>query len=243
MTFLAWLLGQVAVIAFLILVGTRLLVPILGAQTVASLKRSGSLLGAVYAGVLLADILLLAVIGVLAGGLSGWTMVAAGTIVGAWVIWNWPATGRLIVVDAETDIAGDPFEVSAFFADVGDAARWQTDMVSSVEAGMSLQGPRFHVVELVAGSDTHISGDLVLRVNDPGKEVVVGVEGTGLTADHYRFSPAGTGTHVFFRTVLELPYLMAVAGGMLLARDDDRPRRHADELARAKAFFEATHTG
>ena len=242
MTFTAWLIGQVLVIAFLVAVGTSLLGPILGAKTVAALKRNASMLGALYAGVLLADFLVLVGIGVLAGGLSGWVMVAAGLIVGAWVIWTWPAKRRLIVVDAETDIAGDPHEISAFFANVRAATRWQSGMVSSVEAGMTLQGPRFHVVVVPPGSNKEIAGDLVVRVNDPGREVVVGVEGTGKTADHYVLSPAANGTHVFYRTVLELPFFMALAGGMFLSGDNDRSRRHVEELARAKAVFEADNS-
>jgi hypothetical protein len=240
-TFTAWLIGQVLVIAFLVLVGTSALGPILGAKTIAALKRSGSMLGALYAGVLLADLLVLVWIGVVAGGLSGWVMVAAGLIVGAWVIWNWSAKRRLVVIDAETDIAGSPYDVSAFFANVREATRWQAGLVSSVEAGMSLEGPRFHVVGVPPGSDKEIAGELVLRVNEPGKEVVVAVEGAGLTADQYLLSPAATGTHVFYRTLLEVPFFMALAGGMFLAGDKDRPRRHVEELARAKAVFEAAH--
>lgn len=242
MTFFAWLIGQVLVIAILVVVGTSALGPILGAKTIAALKRRGSMLGALYAGVLVADFLVLVAIGVLAGGLSGWFMVAAGLIVGAWVIWNWSAKRRLIVIDAETDIAGDPFAVSAFFANVRDAALWQTGLVSIVEAGMGLEGPRFHAVGVAPGSDKQIAGDLVLRVNDPGKEVVVGVDGAGMTADQYILSPAGRGTHIVYRTMLELPFLMALAGGMFLAGDKDRPRRHTEELARAKAVFEAAHS-
>jgi hypothetical protein len=42
--------------------------------------------------------------------------------------------------------------------------------------------------------------------------------------------------------VLELPFFLALAGGMFLAGDKDRPRRHTDELARAKAVFEAANS-
>jgi hypothetical protein len=63
-----------------------------------------------------------------------------------------------------------------------------------------------------------------------------------VTADHYILSPSGIGTHVLYRTVLEMPFVLALAGGRFLARDEDRPRRHTDELARAKAVFEAANT-
>jgi hypothetical protein len=39
------------------------------------------------------------------------------------------------------------------------------------------------MVTMIPGSGRQIEGDAVLRVNDPGKEVLVGVEGAGLTAD------------------------------------------------------------
>jgi hypothetical protein len=107
---------------------------------------------------------------------------------------------------------------------------------------MSVQGPRFHLVGIIPGTTRQIEGDAVLRVNEPGKEVVIGTEGAGVTADQFLLSPSGSGTHVLYRTVLEMPFLMALAGGMFLAGDKDRPRRHTDELARAKAVFEAANS-
>jgi hypothetical protein len=112
-----WLAGQVILIAF-ILLGTWVYSTLdrrtQAAKTLAGLQRSSAQLVGMYAGLLLFDLLALAAIGVVVGGFSGWVMVGAAVIVAAWVIWNFPAKRRLIVVDAETDIAGDPYKVSAF---------------------------------------------------------------------------------------------------------------------------------
>ena len=246
MNFTVWLAGQAIVIAFIMLgswVQSTLLRRSRAAKNLADLQRSSTQLVGMYTGLLLVDFLALAAIGVAVGGLSGWVMVVAAVIVAAWVIWNWPAKRRLIVVDAETDIAGDPYRVSAFFADVRAETRWQTGLISSVAEGMGVQGPRFHMVAMIPGSSQQIEGDAVLRVNDPGKEVVVGVEGAGLSADQFLLSPSASGTHVLYRMVLELPFFLALAGGMLLARDKDRPRRLTENLAHAKAVFEAANAG
>ena len=244
MNFTVWLAGPAIVIAFILLgslVYSTLFRRTQAARTISDLQRSSTQLVGMYAGLLLVDFLALAAIGVVVGGPSGWVMVGAAVIVAGWVIWNFPAKRRLVMVDAETDIAGDPYKVSAFFADVRAETRWQTGLISSVEEGIGVQGPRFHMVGLIPGTTRQIEGDSVLRLNDPGKEVVVGVEGAGLTADHYLLSPCASGTHVLCRTVLELPFFLALAGGMLMASDKDRPRRHTEELARAKAVFEAAH--
>jgi hypothetical protein len=240
-----WLAGQVALVTFLVLFSTvfsRASARSAQAKTLADLERNGKLVAGMMAGLFLADFLALAWLGVVIGGLSGWVMIAASALVVAWVIWNWPTKRRLIVVDAETNIAGDPYKLSAFFADVKAETRWQTGLLSSVSEGMSVQGPRFHLVGIIPGTKRQIEGDAVLRVNEPGKEVVIGTEGAGVTADQFLLSPSGSGTHVLYRTVLEMPFLMALAGGMFLAGDKDRPVRHTNELARAKAVFEAANT-
>jgi hypothetical protein len=245
MNFTVWLAGQAIVIGVIMLgswVYSTLLRRSRAAKTLVDLQRSSTQLVGMYTGLLVVDFFALAAIGVALGGLSGWVMVGAALILAAWVVWNWPAKRRLIMVDAETDIAGDPYKVSAFFADVRAEARWQTGLISSVAEGIGVQGPRFHMVAVIPGSGQQIEGDAVLRVNDPGKEVVVGVEGAGQSADQYLLSPSGGGTHVLYRTVLELPFFLALAGGMFLAGDKDRPRRHTDELARAKAVFEAANS-
>ena len=240
-----WLEGQVVIFAILLLfslVYSRARSRFEQAKTLDDLQRNGKVVVGMLGGLFVADFLLLAGIGLFVGGLSGWVTVAIGLIVGAWVIWNVPARRRLILVDAETDIAGDPDMVSAFFADVRDWGRWQTGLISSVETGMGIQGPRFHLVGTIPGSNRQMSTDVTLRVNKPGAEVIVGAESAGLTSDQFYLTPAGTGTHVLNREVLELPFVLAVFGGMLLARDKDRQRRHTEELARAKAVFEAAHS-
>lgn len=244
MNFQTWLAGQVVVVALAVSfwaatssVGRRAE----AAKSLAGLQKNTELFLGLWVGLILADLLAVAVIGVRSGGAAGWIVVVVALVLGAWVMWNWPPSRRTIVVDAQTDFAGDPYQVSAFFADVGDWGRWQTDLISCVEAGLSARGPRFHQVGVIPGTNRRIEGDVVLKVNEPGKEVTVGVEGAGGSADQFLLSPIGTGTHVLNREVLEVPFILALIGGMFFARDKDRSRRHMEELLRAKVVFEATH--
>jgi hypothetical protein len=241
-----WLAGQVVVVAmifgFSFFFG-RAATGAQDAKSLSDLQRNGKVLVGMVAGLVLFDFVSFAAIGVALGGLSGWIMVGIAVIVMAWVAWNVPAKTRTIIVDAETDVAGDPYRVSAFFADVRNWDRWQTELISSVDEGMSADGPRFHQVGVIPGTNRQLAADVVLKVNEPGKRVIVGVEGAGSTADEFFLTPSPTGTHVLNREVLELPFILGFVGGMFLARDPDRLRRHTEELARAKALFEGANTG
>ena len=76
---------------------------------------------------------------------------------------------------------------------------------------------------------------------EPGVEVVLWAEGAGVSADHYTFAAEGGGTRVTKRTVLELPYLLALIGGMFVGNDVGAAKqRRVVDVQRLKAAFESS---
>jgi hypothetical protein len=190
------------------------------------------------------------VIAVLA--LLGWIAVAA--VLGAplwwavflvpvvaWMIWWMPGSRRRITSQASVFIRGLPSRVSAFVADVPEQARWSPGAVSYTPQLAGPQGPRFASVE--RGPDgREYRGVITLTRDQPGVEVDIELEGAGSSGDYYNFAAQDGGTLVTKRTVVELPYAVALIGGTLIARGAAAAarQRRINEVQALKAAFESS---
>jgi len=156
-----------------------------------------------------------------------------------WAAWWFPATHRLVTSQASIIVNGTPNRVWGFVADIPGQLRWIPSAVSYTPDVPGPRGPRFRSVEKMPDG-REVDGVYEVTSDVPGVEVVLTAEGAGLTADHYTFAAEGGGTRVVKRTVLELPYMLALAGGMFFSGDGGAAnQRRVDEVHRLKAAFES----
>jgi hypothetical protein len=168
-----------------------------------------------------------------------WTILLAAPIL-AWAAWWLPGGRRRITSQASMLVGGLPARVSAFVADVPGQVRWSPGSVSCVPQLQGPLGPRFQVLE--RGPDgQEVGGTVVLTRDEPGAKVVIQVEGAGSSGDYYSFAPQAGGTLVTKQTVVELPYLLALAGAMFAVKGEApaAQQRRINEVQALKTAFES----
>ena len=103
-----------------------------------------------------------------------------------------------------------------------------------------VRGPRFRCVDRGADGKEY-SGSVELTRNEPGVAVDLQLEGAASSGDYYSFAAKDGGTLVTKRSVVELPYVLALAGAMLMARGEApaAQQRRIDEVQALKTAFEA----
>jgi hypothetical protein len=81
----------------------------------------------------------------------------------------------------------------------------------------------------------------VLTRDEPGVAVAIQVEGAGASGDYYSFAAQDGGTLVTKRTVVELPYVLALAGGMFMVKGEApaSQQRRINEVQELKTVFES----
>ena len=159
--------------------------------------------------------------------------------VALWAGWWLPPRNRMIHSQASIVVQGLPTRVSAFVADAPGHVKWSPGVVSCVPELQGPRGPRFRTVEQTPAGQ-QIGGVIERTRDEPGVEVDFLLEGTGATGDYYGFAAQPAGTMVTKKTVIQLPYMVALAGGMLMATSDapNARQRRVTELQALKSAFE-----
>jgi hypothetical protein len=84
-----------------------------------------------------------------------------------------------------------------------------------------------------------ISGLIELTRVVPGSEVVIRLVGVGRSGDYFTFSPAAAGTHVLYKTLIELPWVMALVGARFMTGPAaERNQKKATDLQALKTYIE-----
>jgi hypothetical protein len=208
--------------------------------SVKDIKRQAQIIGAVPVVIYGLCVLVLAGILVIAHA-PIWTF-ALGTPVALWALWWMPGSRRRITSQASIFVQGLPARVSAFVADVPGHVRWSPGSVSCVPELSGTRGPRFRCVD--RGPDgKEYSGVVELTRDDPGVEVDLLLEGAAATGDYYGFTAEGGGTTVIKRTVVELPYVLALTGAMFMVKGEApaAQQRRINEVQALKTAFEANN--
>lgn len=208
------------------------------AKTVSQVKRAGELVVAVPVAIYGLLVVMAIVLGFLLH-LPLWTAVFLVPVL-AWSAWWLPGSRRQVTSEASIIVNGLPSRVSAFVADVPGHAKWSPGVVSYTPDLQGPRGPRFNGLE--RGPDgREIAGVIELTRDDPGVEVDLLLAGTGASGDYYSFSANGGSTLVTKRTVIELPYILGLAGLMFALRGDPTGahQRRVNELNALKTAFES----
>jgi hypothetical protein len=201
--------------------------------SVTSLKRSSELVAAVPLAVFGLVIVLFAVILVLARA-PLWTLLLGVPVV-VWAGWWLPSGRRQIASEATVAVNELPARVSAFVADVMNQPMWSPGVTSCVPTMAGANGPRYVQVGTIPDSGRQISGTVELTRNEPGVAVVLQVVGAGASGDYYTFAARDGGTIVTVKSLVELPYPLALMGGMFMARGD-APAAHQRRVAELQAL-------
>ena len=207
-------------------------------RTVGNIQRSLEIIAAVPVVIFGLTFVLFAAILVLVHA-PWWTILLAAPVI-AWTAWWVPAGRRRVRSEASTFVQGLPARVSAFVADVPGQVRWNPGSVSCVPQVQGPVGPRFQVLE--RGPDgTEVGGTVVLTRCEPGVKVVIQLEGAGSSGDYYSFASQAGGTLVTKLTVVELPYMLALAGGRFAVKGEApaAQQRRINEVQALKTAFEA----
>jgi hypothetical protein len=206
--------------------------------TVGDIQKEGQILAAVPVTIFALTFLLVIVIAVLARA-PWWSMLLAVPVL-AWAAWWLPAGRRRVTSQASILVQGLPARVSAFVADVPGQVRWSPGTVSCVPQIQGPRGPRFQALEKLPDG-REVGGVVVLTRDQPGVEVAVQLEGAGASGDYYSFAAQNGGTLVTKRTVVELPYVLALAGGMFMVKGEApaSQQRRINEVQALKTVFEA----
>lgn len=209
-----------------------------GAKNVTQVKHAGELTAAVPVAVYGLAIVATVVLGVLLR-LPLWTAVFLLPVL-AWSAWWLPARRRRIISEASIVVNGLPSRVSAFVADVPGQAKWSPGAVSYTPDIQGPRGPRYNGVERMPDGQ-EIAGVIEMTRDDPGVEVDILLAGTGASGDYYTFAAEGGGTLVTKRNVFEMPYILALAGGIFALRGDPTGahQRRVNELNALKQAFES----
>lgn len=207
--------------------------------SVDDVKRSAQLSSGVILALAVLILLSLLAFAVIARGPWEWMLLLIP--VAAWMAWWTPAGHRRVTSEAAILVHGIPSRVSAFVADVPGQAKWSPGAVSYTPQPSGAEGARFDSVE--RGPDgREYRGVITLARDEPGVEVDIGLEGAGSSGDYYHFVAQPDGTLVTKRTVVELPYMLALIGGVWIARGTakDARQRRVNELLALKAAFESS---
>jgi hypothetical protein len=209
-----------------------------GAKNVTQVKHAGELMAAVPVAVYGLVIVTTVVLGVLLR-LPLWTAVFLLPVL-AWSAWWLPARRRRVVSEASIVVNGLPARVSAFVADVPGQAKWSPGAVSYTPDVQGPRGPRFNGVERMPDG-REMAGVIELTRDDPGVEVDILLAGTGASGEYYSFAAKEGGTLVTKRSVFEMPYILALAGGTFALRGDPTGahQRRVNELNALKQAFES----
>lgn len=209
-----------------------------GAKNISQVKRAGEVAAAAPMAIYLLVVVMAIVIGFLAH-LPWWTAVFLLPVLG-WSAWWLPAGRRRVTSEASIVVNGIPARVSAFVADVPGHAKWSPGAVSYTPDIQGPRGPRFTGVERMPDG-RQIAGVIELTRDDPGVEVDILLAGAGSSGDYYSFAAKDGGTLVTYRSVFEMPYILALAGGMFALRGDPTGayQRRVNELNALKAAFES----
>jgi polyketide cyclase/dehydrase/lipid transport protein len=209
-----------------------------GAKNVTQVKHAGEAMAAVPVAVYGLTIVAMVVAGVLLR-LPWWTAAFILPVL-AWSAWWLPVRRRRVVSEASIVVNGLPARVSAFVADVPRQAKWSPGAVSYTPEMQGPRGPRFSGVERMPDG-REIAGVIELTRDDPGVEVDILLAGTGASGDYYSFAPKDGGTLVTKRSLFEMPYILALAGGMFALRGDPTGahQRRINELNALKLAFES----
>lgn len=158
----------------------------------------------------------------------------------AWAAWWLPSRRRLITSEASISVEGLPARVSAFVADVPGHVKWSPGAVSCTPQLQGPQGPRYLFVERGADGKEY-EGVISLARDEPGVEVDLLLDGAGASGDYYRFVGGERGTVVTYRNVVELPYLLALMGGMFIVKGQApaAQQRRVNEVQALKTAFES----
>ena len=208
------------------------------AKNVSQIQHAGEMVAAVPVVVYGLVVVMAIVAGVLLH-LPLWTAAFLVPVL-AWTAWWLPARRRCVTTEASIVVNGLPSRVSAFVADIPGHTRWSPGVVSCTPDIQGPRGPRFNTLE--RGPDGRdISGVIEMTRDDPGVEVDILLAGTGATGDYYSFSASGGGTLVSKRTVVELPYILALTGAMFALRSDPTGghQRRVNEVNALKTAFES----
>ncbi len=208
------------------------------AKTVSQIQRAGEMVVAVPV-VVYGLVVVMAIVAGILLHLPLWTAAFLVPVV-AWTAWWLPARRRCVTTEASIVVNGLPSRVSAFVADVPGHTKWSPGVVSCTPDIEGPRGPRFNTLE--RGADgREIAGVIEVTRDDPGVEVDILLAGTGATGDYYSFSPSGGGTLVSKRTVVELPYILALTGAIFALRGDPTGghQRRVNEVNALKTAFES----
>ena len=207
--------------------------------TVGGVKRQAVGTGGVMIGIFgLTGVLLVAL--ALLVGLPWWTLAFLAPIA-IWAAWWLPASHRLIKSEASIVVQGLPVRVSAFVADVPGQVKWSPGAVSCTPQLQGPRGPRYLFVE--RGPDgKEFEGVVTLARDEPGVEVDLLLDGAGASGTYYSFAASDGGTMVTDRTVVELPYVLALIGGMFIVKGEAPAarQRRINEVQALKTAFEST---
>jgi len=207
-------------------------------STVDNVKREGEIVAAVPVAIFALTFLLFIVILVLARA-PWWSFFLAAPVLG-WAAWWLPAGRRRVTSQASILVQGLPARVSGFVTDVPGQVRWSPGLVSCIPQIQGPRGPRFQALE--KGPDgREIGGVVVLTRDEPGVAVTIQIEGAGASGDYYSFAGQNGGTLVTKCTVVELPYVLALAGGMLMVKGEApaSQQRRISEVQELKTGFES----
>jgi hypothetical protein len=206
--------------------------------TVDDVKRAAETVTGVTVAIFGGTVVLIAFLFIV-GGAPPWLYMLL-VPVAAWAAWWLPARNRRTTSQSSIIVQGLPTRVSAFVADAPGHVKWSPGVVSCVPEMAGPRGPRFREVEQTADGQ-QVAGVLDLTRDEPGVAVDFLIAGTGSSGDYYTFAAEPGGTLVNKRTVIELPYLVALAGGMLMARGQSAAahQRRVNELQALKMAFES----
>lgn len=206
--------------------------------SIGAIKRQGEAVGGVTVFVFGLCFVLLVVL-MLLSRVPLWTLLVL-VPVAAWAVWWLPGKRRRITSEASIQVQGLPARVSAFVADVPGQVRWSPGAVSCTPQLQGPRGPRYAFVER-GPTGREFEGVVTLARDEPGVEVDIQLEGTGASGDYYSFAAQDGGTLVTKRCVVEVPYVLALAGGMFAVRGEGPAahQRRVDEVQALKMAFES----
>lgn len=209
------------------------------ATTVAEVRHSAE--AATGAIVAVYGLVILAFVAILVLSHAPLWLYALGIPIAAWAGWWLIPTNRRIVSQSSILVQGLPTRVSAFVADAPGHVKWSPGVVSCVPDLAGPRGPRFQAVEQ-GPNGQQIGGVIELTRDEPGVEVDFLLAGTGASGDYYSFAGQEGGTLVTKKTVIQMPYVVALSGYMLMARGDDlgANQRRVNELKALKTAFESS---
>jgi len=226
----------IAVIAYLVLKRAR--IDPAKPASIDAIKHSAEVSSAVP--LVIYGLVLVGVV-VLAGLLGAplWSIVFL-VPVAIWAGWWMPGRRRWMTSQASVFVQGTPSRVSAFVADVPKRAQYGPGVVSCTPEVAGPRGPRYRAVER-GPEGGEVIGVYVTTRDEPGVEVDIQAEGAGATGDYFTFAARDGGTLVTQRTVVELPYLLALIGGTFMARGEApaAQQRRINEVQALKTAFES----